>query len=104
MREANVPCGVLRNVGEAIRSPEAQAQEIVTRIAHPQLGWIPNMNLPIHYAETPMADPTPAPRIGENTAQVLTDWLGHDEARIQSLARTGAFGTVKAATQGGAST
>jgi crotonobetainyl-CoA:carnitine CoA-transferase CaiB-like acyl-CoA transferase len=94
MREAGVPCGELRTVGEAIRSPEAREREIVTRIPHPELGWVPNVSLPIRYSGTPLADPVPAPRIGEHTADVLTEWLGHDRDRIQGLAQAGAFGSA----------
>lgn len=38
MRSAAVPCGELRSVGEAIRSPEARENAIATRIPHPALG------------------------------------------------------------------
>ncbi len=100
MRKANVPCGVVRTVGEAIRSAEVREREIVTRIPHPELGWVPNVSLPIRYSGTPLADPVPAPRIGEHTEAVLTDWLGHDSERLQGLARSGAFGRL-AADQGG---
>jgi crotonobetainyl-CoA:carnitine CoA-transferase CaiB-like acyl-CoA transferase len=92
MRDASVPCGVLRTVGEAIRSPEALEQEVVTRIPHPELGWVPNVALPIRYAGTPLADPVPAPRVGEHTEHVLAEWLGHDRKRLQTLAQAGAFG------------
>lgn len=92
MRAASVPCGELRTVGEAIRSPEARERGVVTRINHPELGWMPNMNLPIRYAGTPLADPRPAPRVGEHTGPVLSDWLGYDAAHIQRLGDTGTFG------------
>jgi len=96
LREAGIPSGELRTVGEAIRSPEARERELVTRIPHPELGWMPNVALPIRYAGTPLADPAPAPRIGEHTSEVLADWLGADEPRIAALASAGAFGTKKA--------
>lgn len=96
MRNAGVPCGVLRTVGEAIRSPEAHEQKIVTRVAHPELGWVPNVSLPIKYSGTPLADPVPAPRVGEHTENVLLEWLGCEHDRIQSLAQAGAFGVVTA--------
>ena len=63
MRAAGVPCGLVRTVGEAIRSPEARDHELVTRIPHPVLGWVPNVRLPIRYAATPMADPVAAPAV-----------------------------------------
>lgn len=94
MREAGVPCGELRTVGEAIQSPEARDREIVTRIPHPELGWVPNVSLPIRYSATPLADPVPAPRVGQHTRQVLADWLSYDEARLRRLTEAGAFGAA----------
>ena len=38
MRAAGVPCGQVRTVGEAIRSPEARERRLVTRIAHRRRG------------------------------------------------------------------
>lgn len=92
LRAAGVPAGELRTVGGAIRSEEARAREIMTRIPHPTMGWLPNLALPIRYAETPLADPVPAPRIGEQTHAVLTDWLGLDQSAIDAKAAAGALG------------
>jgi len=92
MREAGVPCGKVRTVGEAIRSPEARERGIVTRIPHDVLGWVPNVNLPIRYSHTPIADPVAAPAVGQHTEIVLRDVLGYDEARLARLGKAGAFG------------
>lgn len=95
MRAAGVPCGELRTVSDAIRSPEARERELVTRIPHPELGWVPNVALPIRYSDTPLADPQYAPKVGEHTSEVLADWLGLDEEHIQNLARSGALGVLR---------
>jgi crotonobetainyl-CoA:carnitine CoA-transferase CaiB-like acyl-CoA transferase len=92
MREAGVPCGKVRTVGEAIRSPEARERGIVTRIPHDTLGWVPNVNLPIRYSHTPVVDPVAAPAVGQHTEQVLRDLLGYDAERLARLAEAGAFG------------
>jgi crotonobetainyl-CoA:carnitine CoA-transferase CaiB-like acyl-CoA transferase len=92
MRGAGVPCGQLRTVGEAIRSPEARERSLVTRIPHDKLGWVPNVNLPIRYSRTPIVDPVAAPAVGQHTATVLRDLLGYDEDRLAQLADLGAFG------------
>jgi crotonobetainyl-CoA:carnitine CoA-transferase CaiB-like acyl-CoA transferase len=92
MRAAGVPCGQVRSVGEAIRSPEAREREIVTRIPHPKVGWVPNVRLPIRFSRTPIVDPVAAPAVGEHTGEVLRDLLGYDEARLAELAGSGAFG------------
>lgn len=92
MRAAGVPCGQLRTVGEAIRSPEARGRGIVTRIPHDRVGWVPNVNLPIRYSRTPMADPVAAPAVGQHTGLVLREMLGYDDAHLERLREAGAFG------------
>jgi crotonobetainyl-CoA:carnitine CoA-transferase CaiB-like acyl-CoA transferase len=97
MRAAGVPCGQVRTVGEAIRSPEARERAIVTRIPHPSIGWVPNVTLPIRYSHTPMVDPVAAPAVGQHTEEVLRDLLGYDEDRLARLAEAGALGLVEPA-------
>ena len=92
MRDAAIPCGDVRTLPEALRSPEARARGMVTRIAHPVTGWLPNIRLPIRYSGTPLADPKPAPAVGEHTDEVLRDTLGYDAARIAALRAAGAVG------------
>ena len=93
MRQAQIPCGEVRTVGEAMRSAEAESRRLVTHIAHPVLGRIPNIAAPIRYARTPMVDPTPAPGIGQHTQEVLHEALGWSADKVEEMARSGAFGT-----------
>jgi crotonobetainyl-CoA:carnitine CoA-transferase CaiB-like acyl-CoA transferase len=92
MRAAGVPCGLLRTVGEAIRSPEAKERALVTRIAHPKLGWVPNVSLPIRYSRTPVVDPVAAPDVGQHTGEVLREVLGYTDDRLKHHRDAGAFG------------
>lgn len=92
LRAASVPAGELRTVEDAIRSPEARERQLITRIPHPDMGWVPNMALPIRYSRTPLADPIPAPSVGQHTAQVLADWLGMTDDQLTKLDDVGAFG------------
>lgn len=94
MRAAQIPCGEVRTVGAALRSKEAAARGVVTRIAHPVVGWVPNIAMPIRYSGTPMVDPKPAPAIGQHTEQVLAEVLGYDAARLDQLRATGALGAT----------
>lgn len=94
LREASIPSGELRTVGDAIRSPESRERALVTRIAHPQLGWLPNIRLPIRYSETPVADPVAAPSIGQHTQEVLRDVLRYSDDRIAALVARGAVGVA----------
>ncbi len=92
MRAAGVPCGQVRTVGEAIRSPEARERKLVTRIPHPTVGWVPNVRLPIRYSRTPVVDPVAAPFVGQHTEEVMRDVLGYDDIRLADLTEAGAFG------------
>ncbi|WP_407181486.1 CaiB/BaiF CoA transferase family protein [Bradyrhizobium sp. STM 3562] len=92
MRVAGVPCGRVRTVGEAIRSPEAKERAIVTRIPHPTAGWVPNVRSPIRYSHTPVADPVAAPAVGQHTEQVLSELLGYDRERLARLVESGVLG------------
>jgi crotonobetainyl-CoA:carnitine CoA-transferase CaiB-like acyl-CoA transferase len=95
MRAAGVPCGQVRSVGEAIRSPEARERQLVTRIPHPQTGWVPNLALPIRYSRTPVVDPVAAPAVGQHTGEVLRNLLGYSDDQLARLADAGAFGELQ---------
>lgn len=89
MRAASLPCGEIRTIADAVRSPEARARKLFTRIKHSVIGWLPNVALPIRYAGTPLADPQPAPALGQHTDEVLQEILGYDQARIAALREAG---------------
>lgn len=95
MRAAKIPCGEVRDLAQAVRSPESRARKLVTRIRHKAVGWLPNIRLPILYSATPMCDPIAAPAVGEHTAQVLSEVLGLDDDDIARLARSGALGVQR---------
>lgn len=46
LRNSSLPHGEVRTLGEALRSGEATSRDLVTRIPHPVLGWIPNVASP----------------------------------------------------------
>ncbi len=69
-------------------------RQLVTRIPHPQGGWVPNVALPIRYSRTPVVDPVPAPSVGQHTSDVLSKVLGYDEDRLARLAESGALGEL----------
>ena len=87
MRAAGVACGAIRTVGEAMDAPEIRELGLISEIPHPTLGSIPNVGLPIHFTETPLADPVAAPTLGANTDEVLRRLLGYSEGKITELAK-----------------
>lgn len=92
LRKAGVPMGVVRNVAEAIESEEVRDRQLLSRIPHPVLGWLPNIALPIRMSGTPVRDPAAPPSVGEHTDQILKEVLGYDDAGIEQLKESGALG------------
>ena len=92
MHEVGVAGGAIRTVGEAMDAPEIRELGLVSTISHPTLGSIPNVGLPIHFTETPLADPVAAPTLGANTEEVLRDRLGYSDGKISALRTAKTFG------------
>ncbi|CAN5501099.1 CoA transferase [soil metagenome] len=97
MRAASVPHGEVRTLAEALMSPEASERQVVSRIPHPAVGWIPNISPPSRLSGTPAVHPKAAPMLGADTADVMKDVLGYDDERVSKLESMGAFGAVAAA-------
>lgn len=69
---AGVPMGVVRTVGEAIRSPEMAQRDLVSQVpASDGKGNVPNLAPPFRLYGTPLQSPVGAPRLGQHTAEVL---------------------------------
>lgn len=107
MHAAGVPAGAVRTVGEALGSHEIAELGLLSEIPHATLGSVPNVGLPIHLSDTPLADPVGAPPLGADTVAVLRELLGCTDAELSELSDAGAFGAsppAVASEQPGAST
>ncbi|WP_239025253.1 CaiB/BaiF CoA transferase family protein [Rhodoligotrophos defluvii] len=94
---ASVPAGMVQTVPEAFASANAREREVVQTLEHPQLGPV-RLVRPAHgLAAQREAAPLPPPMLGQDTARVLREVLGYDEATIQHLRETGAIGLYTAA-------
>lgn len=94
---AGVPAGAVRTIEEALHSPETRAGGLVSEIAHPTAGKVPNVAFPMRFSDTPVVPPVAAPMLGQHTQEVLRERLGWDDARLQEAQRAGAFGAAPGA-------
>ncbi len=65
--------------------PQIQANGYVERLAHPVLGEWTYVTTPLHFSRTPVSIRSCAPQLGQNTDELLTDWLGMSPEDIARL-------------------
>jgi crotonobetainyl-CoA:carnitine CoA-transferase CaiB-like acyl-CoA transferase len=91
MREKAVPAGPIRDIGQAMDSPEVAARELVEHIPHPTAGTVPNIKNPMRFSKTPVVPTVAAPLLGQQTREILTEVLGYDDTQIEALRAQGSI-------------
>jgi crotonobetainyl-CoA:carnitine CoA-transferase CaiB-like acyl-CoA transferase len=72
---AGVPCGPVNRVSEVFADPFVEARQTVHRFVRDDGAVIPSVAYPGKLSATPATMRTPPPRVGEDMASVLADWL-----------------------------
>lgn len=83
--EAGVPNGPINNVAQVLTDPQVRAREMIVEVEHPTAGRMELPGIPIKLSDTPGSVRTPAPLLGEHTADILIDFLGYDINKIENL-------------------
>ena len=89
---ADVPCGPVHSVGQALADPLILAQNMVVEVEHNAGFRVRVAGNPIKFSRTPAEQFVSPPRLGEHTVHILQELLHYDAARIRQLASTGALG------------
>ncbi|MBN9670841.1 CaiB/BaiF CoA transferase family protein [Roseibium aggregatum] len=71
LETAKVPCGKVRKVSEVFSSPEVMKRGLVIEVADPVHGTLKLVRSPLNFSDTPLAEPTAPPRLGEHTDEIL---------------------------------
>ena len=85
----DIPCTRVRSIPEILTDPQARTNGTLAEAAHPALGTVRYLGVPIRLAETPGAPPSPPPALGEHTDGVL-DEAGYTKEEIARLRAVGA--------------
>lgn len=92
LEEFGVPAAPVRDTGDAVRDPLVLDRGDVEQLVHPTLGAAEGLygsGVPIVFSGSSTALSRPAPRLGEQTEDVLGGLLGYDATRIAALRDTG---------------
>jgi formyl-CoA transferase/CoA:oxalate CoA-transferase len=87
LRGADVPCGAVRSIDEALADPQTLARNMIATLTHPTIGPLQTLGLPVKLSDTPGAIRTPPPRLGEHTERVLREDLLMADEGIDRLCR-----------------
>ena len=87
----SVPAGPVLDIPSLVTDPQFLANQVVANVEYPGLGSVPLLAPPLRLT----ADGNPRrgrpPRLGEHTADVLTEWLGLTPTDLEGLRAKGAL-------------
>jgi crotonobetainyl-CoA:carnitine CoA-transferase CaiB-like acyl-CoA transferase len=83
--EAGIPCGRVRNVGEALDGPQVAARGLLVGVDDPRLGRGRYVGSPIHLDGATRSSDRPPPALGEHTDELLGARLGLAPAELSAL-------------------
>ncbi|MBN1180307.1 MAG: CoA transferase [Anaerolineae bacterium] len=82
---AGLPCGPINAIDDVFAHPQAEARELAIETEHPTAGTVKTTGFPYKLSHTPAAIRRPPPRLGEHTADVLTELLGYAAEDVAAL-------------------
>ncbi|MDQ3168883.1 MAG: CoA transferase [Acidobacteriota bacterium] len=84
LREAGVPAGSVRDIGETLADPQLHARGMIERVDHEAQKALRLLGIPVKLSDTPGSVRTPPPMLGEHSASVLRE-LGFDDNEVARL-------------------
>jgi len=86
LREAGVPCGAVRTIGEMLADPQLDARAMISTIEHPTAGPLRLMANPVKLSGVTARPDKPPPARGEHTEAILRE-LGMSAEQVTDLRR-----------------
>jgi len=86
---AGIPASVVADVAEAATGAHARHRQLLTEVSHPVLGSVRLPEQPVHVDGMARGDLRPAPTLGEDGSDVLSELLGTTPDEIAALQAAG---------------
>jgi CoA:oxalate CoA-transferase len=88
-RKHRIPVAPVRNVDEVMVDAHMHERGALQWVEHPELGQVVMPTTPLRLHDAAVAPFRPSPRLGEHTAEVLSELLGLSAAEIDTLKAEG---------------
>jgi crotonobetainyl-CoA:carnitine CoA-transferase CaiB-like acyl-CoA transferase len=89
LKADGVPCGSVREVGDALEDPQLDARQMIETVDHLTAGAVRVLGVPIKLSATPGGVRSAPPALGQHTDRILEGDCGMTAARIEEIRRTG---------------
>jgi crotonobetainyl-CoA:carnitine CoA-transferase CaiB-like acyl-CoA transferase len=86
-----VPCAPVNTIAQALEDDQVRARDMIIEVKHPQFGVLREVASPVKTAGA-IANPAPAPALGQHTEELLRDLLQYTPDRIARLRASGGLG------------
>ena len=96
LQRAGVPAGIVHSTLSVLSDPHLAARNWWRYLEHPDYGVRRHGGFPWQFSRTPASVTRPAPRLGEHTAEILRDTLGHSESQLATWQKSGAIANLTA--------
>jgi CoA:oxalate CoA-transferase len=81
----DVPVGPVNTVEDIFNCEQLKFREMLTEVTHPIVGKFKIVNAPAKLSKTPGGVQNAAPLLGEHTIEILRNYLGYSDEKIQVL-------------------
>lgn len=89
LNAAGIACGPVNDFGDVVDDPQVRHRAMIREMPDPHGGTLRFVANPVRFSDTPVRYERVPPRLGEQGAEVLADWLGLDAAAIAAIAAEG---------------
>ena len=89
MQRAGVPAAPVLGLGEVLDDPQVQASGMLPEVHHPDRGRVRVFASPVQLSASRRVRPTPSPRLGQHTREVLARRLALTDAELDELSASG---------------
>jgi len=91
LNQEGIPCAPINAMDEVFKDPQVLHRNMLVEVEHPSAGKIKMVGVPVKYSMNAAAIRRPPPQLGEHTFEVLSEVLGYDRRRIETLKAEGAI-------------